>query len=204
MSAAVLEFAPVQFEDGSGRSRCGCKGPGAEVWLRSLGLSVPAASNSVLLDADGVLVARLASSEFLIESTEQATPAGQQRLAAAHAQLVVRAQPRDVYPVARQDSVMTISGTGLNALLRQVCGVDFAPLLDAAADTGEQPVLLTSMIGVGVVAWPRRIAAGVAVTLWCEPSYAHYFWNTLLEVAGQAGSVSMGVSDDTATGQEVV
>jgi sarcosine oxidase gamma subunit len=192
MNAAVLEFAPVQFGDGSGRLRCGCKGPGAEAWLRSLGWRIPGASNSALLDTDGVLVARLASAEFLLEATEQAAATGLARLAAARAQLAGRTQPRDVYPVARQDTVMTIAGTGLNALLRQVCSVDFAPLLDAAGDTKEQPVLLTSMIGVGVVAWPRRVASGAAVTLWCEPSYAHYFWNTLLEVAGQAGSVSMG------------
>jgi sarcosine oxidase gamma subunit len=195
MNAAALEIAPVQFEDGSARPRCGCKGPGAEVWLRSLGLRVPAASNSALLDIDGVLVARLASSEFLLEATQPAAAAGLARLAAARAQLAGRTQPRDVYPVARQDTVMTIGGPGLNALLRQVCSVDFAPRLDVAADTEEQPVLLTSMIGVGVVAWPRRVAGGAAVTLWCDPSYAHYFWNTLLEVAGQAGSVSMGVSE---------
>ncbi|MGA8706532.1 MAG: hypothetical protein WB646_06035 [Steroidobacteraceae bacterium] len=193
MSAAVLEFAPLQFEDETSRPRCGAKGPGAERWLRAQGCSVPAAPNSALLDGDGVLVARLASSEFLIEAMR--TPGaggGVARVGALRGQLVQRVQPRDVYPVARQDRVVTISGTGLAALLRQLCSVDFVPLLERLSGPGEQPVLLTSMIGVGVVAWPRRLETGPAVTLWCDPSFGHYFCNTLLDLSRKAGSVSLG------------
>lgn len=195
MSAAVVDFAPLHFEDCSARPRCGCKGPGAETWLRSRGYRIPAAPNSALLDGDGVLVARLATSEFLIEAVGAA--GGVARVRGSRAQLNERAQPRDVYAVARQDTVMTLSGTGLNALLRQICSVDFAPLLESADDDGgtgndEGPVLLTSMIGVGVLAWPRRLKTGPAVTVWCEPSYGNYFWNTLLEVGREAGGVSLG------------
>ncbi len=194
MSAAVLEFAPLQFEDGSSRPRCGAKGAGAEGWLRAQGCSVPVAPNSALLDGDGVLVARLASSEFLVEAMRSSagTAAGATRVGALRSQLSQRAQPRDVYPVARQDRVVTISGTGLQALLRQICSVDFVPLLERPSAQGEQPVLLTSMIGVGVVAWPRRLDTGPTVTLWCDPSFGHYFCNTLLEVGREAGSVSLG------------
>lgn len=185
MSAAVVNFAPLHFEDCSARPRCGCKGPGAENWLRSQGYHIPAAPNSALLDGEGVLVARLATSEFLIEALDTAAAgsgSGGARVRSSRAQLSAHAQPGDVYAVARQDTVMTISGAGLQALLRQICSVDFAPLLDAAA--GDGSVVLTSMIGVGVVAWPRRLASGAALTLWCEPSYGHYFWNTLREVSG--------------------
>ena len=94
--------------------------------------------------------------------------------------------------MARQDRVVTISGTGLAALLRQICSVDFVPLLERLSGPGEQPVLLTSMIGVGVVAWPRRLETGPAVTLWCDPSFGHYFCNTLLDLSRKAGSVSLG------------
>lgn len=182
--STLVDAAELQFEDGSARPRCGCKGPGAERWLREQGYRVPAAPNSAVLDGDGVLVARLATSEFLIEAVDTAAAGagGGIRVRNTRAQLHERAQPRDVYAVARQDTVMTLSGAGLNALLRQVCGVDFAPLLDCAGDDG--PVVLTSMIGVGVVAWPRRLASGAALTLWCEPSYGHYFWSTLREVSG--------------------
>jgi sarcosine oxidase gamma subunit len=183
-AAGVLS---VQFADISDRPRFGCKGPGAESWLAAQACRVPAAANSATLDGDGVLVARLATSEFLVDAVE----GGDRRVAAMRAGLADLPRPRQVYPVLRQDQVMTISGTGLAGLLRQTCGVDFAPLLEmAAAAVG--PVVLTSMIGVGVVAWPRRRADSPAVTLWCEPSYAHYFWNTLIEVGEGQGHLTRG------------
>jgi sarcosine oxidase subunit gamma len=186
--SAVAELLSVEFADHSARARCGCKGPSAGNWLAAQGCRVPVAPNSATLDADGVWVARLASSEFLIEAVE----GGGERVAALRAGLAERARPRDVYPVPRQDQVMTLSGSGLPGLLRQICGVDFAPLLEPAA-TADGPVVLTSMIGVGIVAWPRRRVGGEpAVTLWCEPSYAHYFWNTLLEVGADQGSITRG------------
>jgi sarcosine oxidase gamma subunit len=143
---------------------------------------VPPAPNSATLDGDGVFVARLATSEFLVEAVE----GGDEHVAVMRAALAER--PRQVYPVLRQDQVMTISGAGLSGLLRQTCSVDFSPLLESAA-AADGPVILTSMIGVGVVAWPRRRAGSPAVTLWCEPSYAHYFWNTLIEVGEVQGQI---------------
>ena len=182
----------LHFEQHTPRPRCGCKGPGAAGWLSSQGYRVPAEPNSAELDPGGVLVARLATSEFLLEPISGSAD----RVEATRAELTQRRQPVTVYPVARQDVVVTINGDGLHALLRQICSVDFAPLL-AAAVTGGGPVVLTSMVGVGVVAWPRLIEGAVgesspAVTLWCEPSYAHYFWHTLLEVGRDLGSVTTG------------
>jgi sarcosine oxidase subunit gamma len=188
MSAA----AQLYFEEHAAGPRCGCKGPGAVGWLRSQGYRVPEEANSAELDPAGVLVARLATSEFLLEPIA----GNADRVEATRAELTQRRQPVTVYPVTRQDVVVTINGDGLHALLRQICSVDFAPLLAAAA-TGRGPVVLTSMVGVGVVAWPRLIEAATgeispALTLWCEPSYAHYFWNTLLEVGRDLGSVTTG------------
>ncbi len=191
-SALHLEAHPPQ-------PRCGCKGPGAEGWLRAQGYRVPADANSAALDADGVLVARLAAAEFLLEPLA----GGAERVAATRAELMQRRQPATVYPVARQDLLITLRGPGLGALLRQVCSVDFAPLLRAAG-AGGGAVVLTSMIGVGVVAWPHRSAAAAApaLSLWCEPSFAHYFWNTLLEVARDQGSVTINLADGTVGGGE--
>ncbi|HEX8783346.1 MAG TPA: hypothetical protein VF764_08245, partial [Steroidobacteraceae bacterium] len=111
--------------------------------------------------------------------------------AAARGQLGSAARPAGVYPVARADLVIDVSGAQLNALLRQVCSVDFAPLLESrAARSG--PVTLTSMIGVSVVALVRDGSEGEAVlTLWADPSFAHYFWTTLLEVARDLGEVAV-------------
>jgi len=183
-AAAVLS---VQFADHTACPRFGCKGSGAGSWLAAQGCRVPMSPNSATLDADGVLIARLATSEFLIEAVE----GGGERVAAMRAGLADRTRPPHVYPVPRQDQVLTISGAGLQGLLRQTCSVDFAPLLESAA-AADGPVVLTSMIGVAVVAWPRRRAGSPAVTLWCEPSYAHYFRNTLLEVGEGQGNITRG------------
>jgi sarcosine oxidase subunit gamma len=186
LERSEIEDAPLQFEDLSWRPRFGCKGPGAEPWLAAGGYRVPTAANSAVLGSNGVLVARLASSEFLIEAVD----AGFERVANTRARLHQRSHPSVVYPVARQDLAIAIGGAGLNALLRQTCSVDFAPLLAAAAREGG-PVVLTSMIGIGVLAWPRPTDTGPALTLWCDPSFAHYFWSTLLAVGRDSGDVTI-------------
>ena len=194
--SAVIDGPSLHFQDCSARPRCGCKGPGAEAWLRAGGYRVPATPNSAALDVDGVLVARLATSEFLLEAT-RGSGAGVERVLATRALLAARAQPRDVFAVARQDGACTISGGGLNDLLRQVCSVDFAPLLAGGAmvhpgTVEESPVLLTSMVGIGVLAWPRIAAGEPTVTIWCEPSFGHYFWTTLREVGRDGGNLIEG------------
>jgi len=180
----------LRMRDCSGRTRCGCKGPGAAGWLAAQGYRVPTQPNSAALDAAGVLVARLASSDFLIEDLGGAL----ERVAATRSRLEQRMQPPDVYPVAREDFVIAVSGAGLHDLLRQTCSVDFEPLL-AGATTDAGPIVLTSLIGVGVVAWPQRVQLQSqpqpqpALRLWSDPSFAHYFWSTLLEVGEADGGV---------------
>ncbi len=177
----------LRFVDLSPRERFGCKGPGAEAWLAAAGLTVPRGPNSAQVDGSGVLVARLATAEFLIEAVE----GGAEPVAASRGQLASAARPPQVYPVARSDLVIGISGAALNLLLRQICSVDFAPLLDSRAATSG-PVTLTSMIGVSVVALVREGSDGEAdLTLWVDPSFAHYFWTTLLEVASDLGAVAV-------------
>jgi sarcosine oxidase subunit gamma len=164
----------LRFEDLSLRSRFGCKGPGAETWLAAGGYRVPPEPNSAAIDADGVLVARLATAEFLIEAAD----GGAGRVESTLRRLTPPARPHDVYPVARQDLVIGIEGPATNALLRQTCSFDFAPLL-ARCEGDAGPIILTSMIGVSVVAFLRRAARGPILTLWVDPSFAHYFWTTL-------------------------
>jgi sarcosine oxidase gamma subunit len=179
---SVRANAQLRLEDLSWRARFGCKGPGAPSWLAELGLSVPREPNSAALDQRGILVARLATSEFLIEAVD----GGFEQIEAAAHTLQRSAPPPQVYPVARQDLALSIDGPGSNTLLRQICSVDFAPLLQhSRADSG--PIVLTSMIGVGVVAWPRLGPRGAALTLWIDPSFAHYFYTTLLEVGSGVG-----------------
>jgi sarcosine oxidase subunit gamma len=176
------EGAALRFEDLSLRAKFGCKGPGAETWLAAGGYRVPPEPNSAAIDADGVLVARLATAEFLIEAVD----GGAGRVESTLRRLTPPARPYDVYPVARQDLVIAIEGAAINALLRQTCSFDFAPLLERCErDAG--PIILTSMIGVSVGAFVRRAAKNPVLTLWVDPTFAHYFWTTLLEVGGDLG-----------------
>ena len=201
-SAAPTDAAPVRasthtglrLEDLSPRERFGCKGPGAEAWLAAAGFTVPPAPNSAQVDASGVLVARLAASEFLIEAIE----GGDERVVAARGHLGSTGRPAEVYPVARADLVIGLSGGHLEGLLRQICSVDFAPLLESrAARSGA--ITLTAMIGVSVVAWVRGTRDGeAALTLWVDPSFAHYFCTTVLEVARELGTVTVNEYNGTA------
>jgi sarcosine oxidase, subunit gamma len=184
--APARENVVLRLEDLSLRLRFGCKGPGAEGWLAALGYRVPSAPNSAAVDADGVFVARLAIAEFLIEAAD----GGAGKVESTLRQLGSEARPADVYPVGRQDLVVGIEGTAINTLLRQTCSFDFAPLLERCErDAG--PIVFTSMIGVSVVASVRRPARSPILTLWVDPSYAHYFWTTLLEVGGDLGRLNI-------------
>lgn len=184
-SRATHEMGDVRFEDFSARARFGCKGPAAPAWLSRCGFKVPAQANHAEVDGRGILVARLALSEFLIEAVD----GGADEVTAHAADLLASTPPTGLYPVARQDTVIGITGSALNMLLRQICSVDFSGLLEHAGTTAE-PVVLTSMIGVGVVAWPRRSSNEASVTLWLDPSFAHYFCTTLVKVAATLSSAS--------------
>lgn len=181
------EQAALRIEDLSQQPRFGCKGPGAEQWLTAAGYRVPRDPNSAVLDSTGVLVARLATSEFLTEAVD----GGGERVDSTLRQLASATRPGNVYPVARQDMVAGIQGPGIQTLLRQICSVDFVPLFEACGPAAG-PVCLTSMVGVGVVAWPRRTESGSTLRVWLDPSFAHYFWTTLLEVGRGVGALVIG------------
>lgn len=167
----------VTLTERSWRRRFGCKGPEAQRWLASHQLTVPEPANSFVL-TDGVLVGRLATSEFLVEAV---SPAAQARICALGNALYGLTRTPGLYPVMRQDLVIELRGVALGALLRQICSVDFAPLLGVQANPG--PLVLTSMVGVGVVAVPTDGEGGAGLTLWADPSFGQYFWTTLVEVA---------------------
>jgi sarcosine oxidase gamma subunit len=176
----------LRLEDLSARRRFGCKGPGAEDWLAAAGYGVPPMPNSAAIDAGGVFVARLATSEFLVEAID----GGAGRVAATLQQLGSAERPSNVYPVARQDLVIGIEGAATNTLMRQTCSFDFAPLLERC-EREAGPIVFTSMIGVSVVAFVRRSGRSPVLTLWADPSFAHYFWTTLLEVGGDLGRIDI-------------
>jgi sarcosine oxidase gamma subunit len=186
----------MRLEILSHRARFGCKGPGAEAWLTQEGYRVPGEPNSAQLDGDGVLIARLATSEFLIEAVD----GGGERVKSTRQRLESSERPPDVYPVPRQDLVVGIHGADIPALLQEMCSVDFSSLLDSVGSQAG-PVVLTSMIGVGVVAWPRRAQGKGALTLWVDRTFGHYFLTTLFEVAEEYGGAA--VHEPTVAGESI-
>ena len=175
--------APLTLTNTSARTRIGCKGPAAEGWLAQLGIPVPEGANRYTVDSRGLLSARLATSEFLFESTHADAASA---LAPAKHALELADMPSGVYPVLRQDFVMEISGNGLHDLFLQTCALDLLPVeRESSATAG--PVIMTSMIGVAVVLTCRASNDGPRFTVWSDPSYSHYFWNQLLAIATDMG-----------------
>ncbi len=177
--------------DRSLRDRFGCKGPEAEAWLRSIGCAPAEGANRWHLLPSGVLAARLATSEFLIERlVGNSADVGE-----AQRRLASPTREPGVYTVVRQDFVVDLSGPRLIECLRQICNVDFGPVI-AASNRSGGPVILTSIIGVSTVAIARVEGESPAVTLWIDPSFAHYYWTTLLDVAtALSGGVGVATND---------
>lgn len=186
-AAARLGLADVSLA-----ARSGCKGPGTTLWLERLGLPIPPQPNCWLPLEGGGLVARLGYTEFLVEGSTEFVS----RLASS---------PRaaSVYPIQRQDAAFLLGGSALDALLRQICSINFRLLWAAAeAEAGStqgpqmashcttpasRPVVLTSMAGVSVTVVPELQAGQPRCRIWCDGSYGHYLWETLVGIAGELG-----------------
>jgi sarcosine oxidase gamma subunit len=169
-----------------GRTRAGCKGPAAEGWLASNGFTVPVGPNSYEIDASGVLTARLATSEFLLESTQAGSEGSVQSLRNA---LQAANFPKGVYPVLRADVVLEIVGPRADELFLQTCAVDLSPAVRASTET-TGPVIMTSMIGVSVVLTCRRSVNEPRFTVWSDPSYSAYFHSQLQAIAAEMGAAA--------------
>jgi sarcosine oxidase subunit gamma len=197
MSAQLGSTDPtVTLRDVSGRARLGCKGTAAEIFLSAAGLQLPTSPNGWCSDDSGRLVARLATSEFLVE----ATGADQADVAALATRLYdPRQREHQLVPVPRQDCVLELTGPAANELLRQTCNINFVPLARAAT-THEGTLVLTMMVGVGVTVVPRTAARGTVYTIWADPSFGHYLWSTLADIArGLGGGILAGWGDGRAT-----
>src|SRR4029079_19423265 len=138
------------------------KGPAAEAWLASRGIQVPAGPNRYAVDPAGILAARLATSEFLLEAMDKASNAA---LAPIRTALERADYPRGVYPVLRQDFVLEIIGADAQDLFLQTCAVDLVPVAAESSAT-DGPIVMTSMVGVSVVLACRQLPRGPRFTLW--------------------------------------
>ena len=152
--------------DADGR-RFGLKGPQAAAGLAQAGLRVPEQPNTwAPLNASDAepanIVGRLGSTEFFIEEAGDAP--GITRLE----QLAVQGFA-GAYPVLREDCGLVLGGPAAGEVLAQVCNVNL-PALDTAA----RPVIMTLMIGVGVLVLPQDSRNGTIYRIWCDPSFGAY------------------------------
>ena len=100
---------------------------------------------------------------------------------------ITRAVPPRVYPVVRYDAELLLAGRQVHDLLKQTCAFDFESL-----DPAARPVVMTSMVGVGVTVLAFGSPQQRCYRLWCDGTYGPYLWNTLVEVAGSLGGGAVG------------
>lgn len=172
--------AQIGIADLSFLTRFGVKGAGAAAWLESAGIPVPDRPNTWYPLSTGGLVARLGSSEFLIEDSLHSRTAWQ---------LAEKAEnpPAQVYPVLRQDAAIALSGEAVNELLLQTCAINFRALR-----LSDRPVLLTAMVGVGVTVIPGERSEQPLYRIWCDGTFGNYLWRTLLAIAEELGGGAVG------------
>jgi sarcosine oxidase subunit gamma len=163
--------------------KTGLKGPLAAQWLATQGVPVPPEANTwTALPGDGV-IARLGRSEFFLED-------GASGGMAAQARTVLGTGADGVYPVIRQDCGIVLSGQRAHELLVQTCNVNFAEV-DAAKGTA----VMTQMIGVGVLVIRTALRQLPCYRIWCDPTFAQYFWETVSEIAVELGGGVIGTEN---------
>jgi sarcosine oxidase subunit gamma len=155
--------------DNSHLARLGLKGPLAAAWLQQRGIVIPDRANAWFAstpDEDDIVI-RLGQAEFFLEQGE--------KLQALAAELATPIP--GVYPVLREDRAFVLGGTSAEAVLAQMCNVNFSALRH------EREAVMTMMIGVAVIVAPQGNAARRRYRIWCDPSYGGYLWSSLQDVA---------------------
>jgi len=173
-AAALQDLA---LADLSALPKVGCKGQGAEAWLRDQGLPAPKEIYGWdCLDGGGI-VARSDRFEFVIWNGFDGGPV--EDLSDA-----LRAEIPGVYRVERQDACFLIAGARALDVLAQTCGVNFAETDDVLVKTR---IAVTSCT-------VKRVELGEipAYRLWCEPSYGVYLWTALQEIVEELGGRPVG------------
>ena len=171
----------IALTDLSHRKRCGLKGANAEAWLKSIDIEPPAGINQWAPLGACSLIARLASSEFLLEDN-----VGQNYADRVRTQLG-RGAP-GVTPVLRQDAEIALAGPRVNELLLQTCSVNFTAL-----DLASRPIVMTSIIGVSVLLIPGAWRGAPLYQIWCDGTYAPYLWDQLRKIAEELGGGAVGL-----------
>ena len=165
--------------DASCLRKFGLKGSDAGAWLAEQGMTVPAEIYATASLADGGIIARLGTEEFLLEGgiTDDSQPA---------IEAVPIPAERNLFRVERQDATFVLCGMRANAVFAQTCGLDIEKL-----DVGR--VVLTRVAGVNCGILPEVIAGRRCYRMWIEPSYAASLWESLAEICEELGGGPIGI-----------
>lgn len=171
----------LALSDASCLERCGLKGPRAAEWLQAQGLPVPEQHNHWASLPGGGYIMRLGMSEFFLED-------GPQGASVATVRQALGAGASGVYPVLRQDAAIVAGGPDIQDLLVQTCNVNFV-----AATRDPSLVVMTSMVGVSVVVIRAELNGAPVYRIWCDGTFGHYIWETLLEITQELGGGAVGL-----------
>ena len=171
--AGVAEFSAF--------ARFAVKGAGAAEWLSAQGITLPAAANSWLMQ-DSTLVLRLGNSEYLLEDQFVAGHAA--RLAQGPAPVGAK-----LYPVARSDAALVLSGQHALSILAEICALDVAAEL-----ANNQRLLMTQVANISVTLLSQTLNGETVYRLWCDGTYGPYLWHELNAMAQEFGGGPVGLS----------
>lgn len=171
--------ARIWLREGPGWERFGFKGAGAPAWCESQGLPLPAMPNTAVeLDDGAGLLGRLAFTEFYVEHSDAARIAALRNTLGSGA----RSSGGSVYPVHRRDACMVLGGPAATEVFLQTCNLNVAAL-----DLSVSPLIMTLVVGVAVLVFPRLEYSQLVYQLLCDPTFAPCLWNTLRDVVIDLG-----------------
>lgn len=163
---------PGALADLSTCDRIGFKGRESARWLESHGIALPERPNRVVERADGLAVARLADSEFVLaDFADPSAPA-----IAAIRDAAAQGPVAGCYDVPRAESQAALGlwGRPACAALETVCPADLRP---AAFTPGD--VLQTTCAGVSAQLWNLSRGGAERCVLLCDASLSQHVWEAV-------------------------
>lgn len=167
--------------------RAGFKGAGAPGWLEAQDVQLPHRANQSRRNADGSLIARLSSTEFLIlaDLVTKATLTSilQERLSLE--------APQGVYSLPRGDSHcwFAIIGASAASMLAKLCGVDLR-----THKFGEREIAQTSLARSNAIILRNDFATTPGFFVLSDVSVTEYLWDALLDAMLEFDGQPVGIA----------
>jgi sarcosine oxidase subunit gamma len=170
-----MSVATIQLQDFGALPKLGLKGPAAASWLRQQGVDLPAEVLAVGERTDGGWIARLGITEFLLEQ-------GGDGDFITQLERCLHSLPSGVYRVPRCDVTMLLSGSEVQSVFAQTCGIDFRR-------TAPHRIVYTRVAGVSCCIFPES-SVDARFRLWVDYTFAQYLWDALAGIVSELGGES--------------